>query len=326
MNVDLQQSPRPTIVSCLPHYVAMARPDHWIKNIFVLPGAAVGLLLTHRGLDAAMSITIVGALIATCLAASANYTVNEYLDAAYDRFHPSKQHRPAVLGLVGPRLTSVQYVVLASASLWIAWMIATSLCIVAAILLIMGIAYNVPPLRTKDRAYLDVLSESVNNPLRFLIGWFAIDSTQFPPSSILLSYWMGGAFLMAVKRYSEYRRIGNPIQAGLYRRSFARYTEATLHLSALFYAVTSSFFLGVFLIKYRVEFLLTFPFFALLFTWYMAIGLRPESAAQAPEKLYREGRFLSFVAFLVILVCVLFFVDLPFMRFLMAPVAFHLSP
>ena len=30
----------------------------------------------------------------------------------------------------------------------------------------MGVAYNVPPVRTKDRAYLDVLSESVNNPLR----------------------------------------------------------------------------------------------------------------------------------------------------------------
>ena len=38
----------------------------------------------------------------------------------------------------------------------------------AAVLLLMGIAYNVPPLRTKDRPYLDVLSESVNNPLRLL--------------------------------------------------------------------------------------------------------------------------------------------------------------
>jgi hypothetical protein len=223
-------------------------------------------------------------------------------------------------------VVAVQYIVLAAASLWIAWTVAPAMFVIDAVLLVMGGLYNVPPIRTKDRPYLDVLSESVNNPLRFLIGWFAIDSTQFPPSSILLSYWMGGAFLMAVKRYSEYRRIGDPVQAGLYRRSFVHYTEATLHLSALFYAVTSSFFLGVFLIKYRIEFLLTFPFFALLFTWYMAIGLRAESAAQAPEKLYREGRFLAFVAFLVVLVGVLFFVDLPFMRVLMAPVAFHQSP
>ena len=28
----------------------------------------------------------------------------------------------------------------------------------------MGVVYNVPPLRTKEWPYLDVLSESVNNP------------------------------------------------------------------------------------------------------------------------------------------------------------------
>jgi hypothetical protein len=62
----------------------------------------------------------------------------------------------------------------------------------------------------------------------------------------------------------------------------------------VFYAVCSSFFLGIFLIKYRIEFLLTFPLFALLFTWYLAIGLKPDSGAQAPEKLYREGKFMVF--------------------------------
>jgi hypothetical protein len=34
-----------------------------------------------------------------------------------------------------------------------------------------GIFYNVRPMRTKDRAYLDVISESINNPLRLMIGW-----------------------------------------------------------------------------------------------------------------------------------------------------------
>jgi hypothetical protein len=31
---------------------------------------------------------------------------------------------------------------------------------------IMGCVYNLPPVRSKDAPYLDVLSESVNNPLR----------------------------------------------------------------------------------------------------------------------------------------------------------------
>src|SRR6185312_11887639 len=64
-----------------------------------------------------------------------------------------------------------------------------------------------------------------------------------------------------------------------------------------FYAICSSFFLAVFLIKYRIEFLLTFPLFSLMFTWYLAIGLKPNSAAQAPERLFTERRFLMFVGF-----------------------------
>lgn len=102
----------------------------------------------------------------------------------------------------------------------------------AAVLLLMGIAYNVPPLRTKDRPYLDVLSESVNNPLRLLMGWFVVIPDQLPPYSLMLAYWMGGDFLMAMRRYSEYRRIGDPARAGAYRRSFRRYTEETLLLSS----------------------------------------------------------------------------------------------
>ena len=44
-----------------------------------------------------------------------------------------------------------------------------------------------PPVRTKDRAYLDVLSESVNDPLRLLMGWFAIIPDALPPSSLILA-------------------------------------------------------------------------------------------------------------------------------------------
>lgn len=125
---------------------------------------------------------------------------------------------------------------------------------------------------------------------------------------------MGGAFLMAVKRFAEYRSIGNPELAGQYRRSFQFYTEQTLLTSAFFYALSCAFLLGVFLIKYRIEFLLSFPFLALLFAWYLAIGMRADSAAQSPEKLYREKPFVLYVAALTILITLLFFIDLPWLH------------
>ena len=86
---------------------------------------------------------------------------------------------------------------------------------------VMGVAYNVPPVRTKEWPYLDVLSESVNNPIRLLLGWFALVIDRVPPVSLVISYWMIGAFFMAMKRYAEYRHIGDPRVAAAYRRSFA---------------------------------------------------------------------------------------------------------
>jgi len=297
-------------------YVGIARPDHWIKNIFMIPGAALALAAAPR--TESLFAPFAG-LVALCLIASANYTINEYLDAEFDRFHPVKCARAGALGLLDGRLVVTQYFVLAVSGLVIAHAINLPFLVSAGLLLMMGIIYNVPPLRSKDRAYLDVLSESINNPIRFLFGWFAVTQIALPPASALLAYWMGGAFLMGVKRYSEYRRINDSARAMLYRRSFGTYTEQSLLLSSFFYALCSTFFTGVFLIKYRIEFVLTFPLLAVLFTWYLAIGLKSDSAAQAPEKLYTETIYLGFAAFTFLAAAVLFFVRIPFLRGLMDP-------
>ncbi|WP_270933902.1 UbiA family prenyltransferase [Falsiroseomonas oryzae] len=299
-------------------YVRIARPDHWIKNIFMLPGAALAIALSGE-LGVGTVLAVAAALASLCLIASANYTINEYLDAQHDRHHPLKKSRPGAEGRLEFRLVALQYLLLAAAGMLIAQLLGTPFMLTGAALLLMGLAYNVPPVRTKDRVYLDVLSESVNNPLRLLMGWFVVLPDALPPASLILAYWMGGAFLMAMKRYSEYRRIGDPGRAGLYRRSFRFYTEEKLLLSSFFYALLAAFLLGVFLVKYRIEYLLTLPLFAVLFTWYLAIALRADSAAQAPEKLHRERSFMAFVGVLSVAVAVLTFVDLPFLNFLMDP-------
>ena len=51
-----------------------------------------------------------------------------------------------------------------------------------------------PPLCTKDKPYLDVISESVNNPLRLAIGWAMVDPATLPPASVILAFWLGGAY------------------------------------------------------------------------------------------------------------------------------------
>jgi 4-hydroxybenzoate polyprenyltransferase len=178
----------------------------------------------------------------------------------------------------------------------------------------MGILYNVKPIRTKDIVFLDVLSESVNNMIRLLLGWFIVCENVYPPSSILVGYWMAGAFLMAVKRYAEYRMINNPELAGLYRKSFAKYTEETLLCSAFFYALCATFLIGIFLLKYRIEYIVAIPVLFFLFCYYLYIAHKPDSAAQKPEKLFREKKLMMLVAILIIMFAVLTFVDIPVVR------------
>lgn len=299
----------------LADYVAIARPDHWVKNIFMLPGAALALVVDDQaGMEALPALAL--GVMSACLIASANYTINEYLDGEFDRYHPTKSARPTAQGRIKRQYVLVQYLALIVAGLGLASLLHPVFAYAAIFLLIMGILYNVKPVRTKDRAYVDVLSESINNPIRLVLGWAAISTIALPPSSLLLSYWMGGAYLMAMKRCAEYRMINDPARAAKYRKSFGVYTEQSLLLSSFFYALTSVFFLGIFLIKYRIEFILSFPFFALLFVWYQSIALRPNSTAINPEKLYLEPKFVGYVVFLVGLVLVLFLVEIPGLKYL----------
>jgi 4-hydroxybenzoate polyprenyltransferase len=301
----------------LKNYLAIARPGHWFKNIFMLPGVVIALALTHRRPSLEMATLIVLAVIATCLIASANYTINEWLDARTDAYHPQKKHRPSVTGNVSGPLVWVQWAALAAAGLAIAHQVNTLFVGTAILFLVMGIVYNVPPLRSKDRPFLDVLTEAINNPIRFVLGWCAIVETVLPPSSILVAYWMGGAFLMAVKRYAEVRYLGDAGQAGRYRKSFTYYGEKTLLLSAFYYALSATFLLGVFLVKYRLEFVIAMPFISALFVWYLHLGMASESVAQAPEKLYRKKLFVSYVCFLAALLIVLAVVDIPSLNILL---------
>jgi decaprenyl-phosphate phosphoribosyltransferase len=294
-------------------YIKIARIDHWFKNAFMIPGTVLAMLLVGIPFGKVLLPSLI-ALLSTCLVASANYVINEFLDAEFDRHHPVKWSRPSAAGNVKPIFVYLEYFLFAAAGLGLASLLTREFLLFSAALLAMGVVYNVRPFRSKDRVYLDVLSESVNNPLRFLLGWSAIVSGYLPPSSILMAYWMGGAFLMAVKRYAEYRFIADPEKAGLYRRSFLHYTEQKLLLSSVFYALTSSFFLGIFLIKYRIELMLSFPLFAVLFVWYLAIGMRPHSPTKDPEKFYRERGFMAYVVFLAAAVWLLLIVNIPMLN------------
>jgi len=298
------------------HYIRIARPDHWFKNLFMLPGVILALEFSNSELSIAHISLAIFSTISICLAASANYVINEWLDAEFDKHHPKKKFRASVQQDLAPLWVYTEYATCAIISLVCAWQISEMYTLTTIVFMIAGACYNIKPIRTKDKIYLDVISESLNNPLRLMLGWLIVSNT-FPPTSIMLSYWMGGAFLMATKRFAEYRFINNPEIAGLYRQSFKHYNEQNLLISIVFYALMSSFFLGAFLIKHKVELILSFPLFSILFVWYLKIGFKHDSPVQNPEKLYREPWFMTYVCVLTIVIFTLIQSDIPALHFLL---------
>lgn len=300
-------------------YIKIARPDHWVKNAFILPGIAIAILLTDYSFSVDTVWKFIAGFMATCFIASANYVINEWLDAEFDKFHPTKKYRPVVSENMKFSLVMLEYAICIIIGIGLSLLVNTPFLLMEVWLLIMGVLYNVKPVRTKDIPYLDVLSESVNNMIRLLLGWFIITDAYQPPSSILIGYWFAGAFLMATKRFAEYRMIADPETAGLYRKSFKHYTEQSLLISTFFYALTSTFFIGVFMIKYRIEYLIAMPFVFGLYCFYLAIAFKPDSAAQKPEKLYREKKLLAYIAVLVVILIALTFIDIPVLDYWVNP-------
>jgi len=294
------------------YYLSIIRLDHSTKHIFIIPGFVLAYLLRANaiGLSPATILTIAPnvffGLIAAVSIASANYCINEYLDRNFDRYHPEKSKRASVQHVLNGNVVLLMWTSLVAIGLSAAFQIGHSTLLISFIFALQGIIYNVPPIRSKEKPYLDVISESINNPLRLMIGW-----------SMVISYWTGGGFLMAAKRLSEFRDIsqshGREILTN-YRASFAGYSETSLLLSCFIYALLSIFFIAVFLIKYRVEYLLVMPLIIILFGHYLAISMQSGSTAQNPEKLFNERGLMLIIILSTIIFVITTIIDIPILE------------
>lgn len=296
------------------NYIKIARLDHWIKNLFIIPGIIVAFLIIGRQINISFAIRFILGMLATCFISSANYVINEWLDADFDKYHPVKKNRPVVTSNLKFSYVMLEYILLILLGLGCSLFINPYFVLVEIWLLIMGILYNVKPFRTKDIPYIDVLSESINNIIRLLLGWFIVTDHFLPPLSILIGYWMCGAFLMSVKRYAEYKMINDPVTAGLYRKSFRYYSEKSLLCSSLFYSMSATVFTAIFIIEYRIEYVLALPMLIGLFVLYFYLAFKEDSVVQKPEKLYKEKSLLIYLIAFVFLLFLLTFIDIPVME------------
>ena len=305
----MSQGPSP--IARIRPYVEMARVDHWFKNIFILPGIVAAFLLEPETKTWTALPSVFWALLASCLVASSNYVLNEILDAGTDKFHPLKKARPMVSGKVKAPLAYAEWLLLACGGFAIGLSISWTFLVSLLALWVMGLIYNVPPVRTKELPYLDVLSEAINNPIRLLLGWYGAGAAHLPPSSFLLAYWIIGAYLMTAKRLAEYRTFADRQTAGRYRSSFKLYSEEQLATAMLTYAAGFMFFVGVILVKYHLEFVLACPLLLVYLAYYSHMAYKEDSVAQNPEKLYRDPTLMALTVTLAAVLWALALIRIP---------------
>lgn len=275
-------------------YLKICRPDHWLKNIFIVFGHVVAWsLVLDFAWDADLIRLAVLSLIPACLVASANYILNEILDAPFDAMHPTKRHRGIPAGKVKVPILWVMKALLIVAAFALAWWWGFNWAYhtALALLLLSGLVYNVPPLRLKDRAFADVIAESFNNPVRLWLGYYAlVDVHHVPPLSIVLSWWFFGALLMTGKRYAEFRFIGDAELSGRYRRSFKTYTEKSLILAMIGYANLFCFCAGVAMAVYPPlnNLVLVAPLIVAAVLVYFHHAMKEEAARLEPEQLMKN--------------------------------------
>ena len=257
--------------------------------------------------------SVVIGFLAAGIIASSNYVINEILDAPFDALHPTKRLRPTPAGRVNIRWGYVQWIALMLLGLALGSLISQTFMYVLLWLWVMGCIYNIAPLRAKDVPYVDVLVESINNPIRLLIGWYIVSPPIQIPVSLLISYWMIGAYLMAIKRFAEMRDISKNISARQYRKSFAYYTEQNLLVSIMFYAAASMLFFGAFVMRYRLELIFSFPLIAFIMAMYLNLAFKEDGVAQAPEKLWKETPLM--ISSFLCLVLMVFLMNYPLPAF-----------
>jgi decaprenyl-phosphate phosphoribosyltransferase len=194
-----------------------ARPRQWTKNLLVLAAPlASGTVAEPDVLGPSLL-----AFVLFCVAASGLYLLNDVRDVEQDRRHPTKRTRPVAAGIVPVRLAVAVGLVLLTASLLTAALLARpALAAVLACYVAISLAYS---FGLKDQPVIDLAAVASGFVLRGVAGGAA--------AGIALSQWFilvaafGALFVVAGKRYAELVALGDQSAT---RRSLGAYSASYL--------------------------------------------------------------------------------------------------
>ena len=201
----------------LKDYIRAIRLTQWLKNLLVF----VPLMMAHLVGELSMVINALIAFVAFGFCASSVYLLNDLLDIAQDRKHPSKRKRPLAAGTISIQSAVALIPVLLLLGLGLALLLPLAFLGILGIYYVLTLGYS---LRLKRVAFLDVLVLALLYTLRIVAGAAAVSEI---PSFWLLAF---STFLFLslalVKRYTEFQTVQS--SDGLDGRSYHAADKETI--------------------------------------------------------------------------------------------------
>ncbi len=166
--------------------------------MLLFPPLFGGVLFTSGGL-----IHLALPVLAFCLASSANYAINDVLDAQKDARHPRKKNRPIPSGAIRPRAAVVFGVALFALAVALGIAVSIPFLLILLAYLLLSSAYS---FRLKDIPVVDLFCVSAGFLLRLHAGGIAFG---VPISDwLFLSVFLLSIFLSLGKRIAEKQLLG----------------------------------------------------------------------------------------------------------------------
>lgn len=189
------------------HIIKVARPTHWIKNLFVFLPVFFGggLLNTSEAVSAALTF------LSFSLAASAIYCLNDIIDVNADRAHPVKCKRPIASGAITIPQAYGMMALSMLVSIVLMFLLPagqTKKIFVIVAYFLINVAYC---LRLKDYAIIDVCIIASGFVLRILAGGYAT-GVQLSKWIVLMTFLLT-LFLAFAKRRDDVLRMNTTGQA-----------------------------------------------------------------------------------------------------------------
>jgi 4-hydroxybenzoate polyprenyltransferase len=211
-------------------FVRAARPEHYIKNLFVF----APIIFSGEIFAVPLLVKVIWTFVAFCLAASSVYFLNDLCDQNYDAIHPEKKNRPVAAGLISPIQAAVSSGSLFLGALLIGYFFANLQVAVAVfVYMFMNALYS---LKLKFIVLVDIILIAVGFIIRILAGGLAI---HVPISDwLLLCVGSLALFLALAKRRSEYIKC-NSDNNQITRKVLDQYSEKLLDIFIVITATLS---------------------------------------------------------------------------------------